>query len=398
MVDLPLVSSLKNVHGKPVLVRSDFNVPVKQGRVQDDFKVIKGLETIRRLSAAGAKVIIISHLGRPEGIDTSLSLRPVARFLEKSLRQRVVFFNEKPSANFWPKANQRITGLKPGEIILLENIRFFPEEDKEKGVLAIELAKLADLFVLDGFGVSHRAAASVSGVARLLPHYAGNLLATEVAGLTKVLERPKKPLVVVLGGAKMETKIPVLKKLLPLADQVLVGGGIANTYWWAKGLSVGMSLIDEQFKKEALSYGAKKKIIFPIDAVAGSKDGKRFQIISTTSKFHIPHSNFGIYDIGPKTAELYAEYLTKAQTIVWNGALGFFEQPPYQQGTYSIARHIAECANNKAFAVCGGGETVEVLRDLDIIDDIDLVSTGGGAMLEFLSGKKLPGIEALRKK
>ncbi len=400
-MNVPSIKNVKNLRGKRVLVRADFNVPIKNGQIQDDFKIIKGLATIRYLAQKGAKVVIISHLGRPTGFDAKLSLRPIAK------RIAILLGKDVPVVS----GNSVLSGISPraeGDIVMLENIRFLPGEEKNDRATIQMLGALADIFVLDGFGVSHRAAASVSGVAGFLPHYAGLLLSEEIEGLNRVMEHPTKPLVVVLGGAKMETKIPVLKKLLPLADYILLGGGMVNTYLWAKGRDVGCSLVDKEFKKEALLYGGKKKVIFPVDVVVGEKNGRRAQVMPIDYKFpsyakapedrQILNSKFGIYDIGPKTVKLYAEYLKKANTIVWNGAMGFFEQPPYQYGTYAVAQLIATRAKGNAFGVCGGGETVEVLKKLQILDDIDLVSTGGGAMLEFLSGKKLPGIEALRKK
>jgi phosphoglycerate kinase len=236
------------------------------------------------------------------------------------------------------------------------------------------------------------------GVAELLPTYAGLLLSTEITGLNRVLEKPKKPLVVVLGGAKMETKIPVLKKLLPLADYILVGGGLANTYYLSKGYKIGKSLAEKKFVSEMAVLGKKKKIIFPIDAVYGTEGGTKVGVVSVGSGFKLPSQSLGVYDIGPGTIQLFAKYIQKAETIVWNGALGYFEQSPYRFGTYAIAQAIAARAKGKAFGVAGGGETVEVIKKLGLLKAIDLVSTGGGAMLEFLSGVKLPGVEAVTKK
>jgi phosphoglycerate kinase len=217
---------------------------------------------------------------------------------------------------------------------------------------------LADVFVLDGFGVSHRAASSVVGVARFLPTYAGLLLDAEISGLNRVLEKPKKPLVVVLGGAKMETKIPVLKKLLPLADHILVGGGLANTYYLAKGYKVGRSLVEKKFIEEMRALSTNKKIIFPIDAVYGTEDGKRVGVTTVDSQFKIHDSQQGIYDIGPKTIQLFAKYLKSAETIVWNGAMGYFEQRPYNYGTYALAEVLARRSKGKAFGIAGGVDII----------------------------------------
>jgi len=383
---LRTINQRKIFFKKRVLVRVDFNVPLKSGRVIDDFKIRKSLHTIKYLLTRGAQVILISHLGRPSGVDKKLSLKPVASALEKIIGKKV---------NFCDLMEKEKIGDAP--ITLLENIRFVKGEEENTRAVAKQLASLADVFVLDGFAVAHRNSASVTGVAKFLPTYAGLLLADEIAGLTRIISQPKKPLVIVLGGVKMDTKIPVLKNLLPKASHILVGGGIANTYWWASGRSVGASLIDKKYKKEALLYGNNDKVVLPVDVVVGQTNGRDAQTVDVNLNFKLKNSKLSILDIGPRTVQLFARYLKKANTIVWNGALGYFEQPPYQHGTYALARLIAGRAKGKAFGVCGGGETVEILQKLDLLNDIDLVSTGGGAMLEFLSGKNLPGIQVVKK-
>ncbi len=395
---LPSITQVKNLYRRRVLLRSDFNVPILNGQITDDFKLSQGLATIAYLSAKGAIVIITSHLGRPEGVDKKLSLEPIAAYLSRELGQSVEWFADEPGPHFWAAANQKISRLPPGAVMLLENIRFFPDEASNTGTLARDFIKLADLFVLDGFGVSHRPAASVSGVAEFLPAYAGLLLEVEVTGLTRVMTEPKEPLVLVLGGAKMETKIPVLKKLLPLADRVLLGGGVANTCLAARGHGIGGSLADTSLYDEARLYAAEKKVVLPIDVVVGSKDGTQVRVVEIGETLLALSKDEAIYDVGPRTVELFSQHIKTANTILWNGALGYFEQAPYQYGTEAIARIIAARSKGSAFGVCGGGETVEVLKKLHLIADIDLVSTGGGAMLEFLSGQDLPGIEVLRKK
>ncbi len=378
------VSNLKNLKNVRVLVRVDFNVPIKKGKVLDDFKIVQSIPTIKYLLRKGARVILVSHLGRPVGTDRKLSLRPLVKTLQKLLGIEVCFTH-------WSKFDTN----KFCRVTLLENIRFDKGEEANDIKFAKALSGLADLFVLDGFAVAHRDSASVSGLTKYLPAYAGLLLTQEISGLIKIISKPHKPLVVVLGGAKMETKIPVLKNLLAKADHVLVGGGIVNTYLWGKGYKIGDSLIDKDYKKEALSYGANKKIVLPIDFVVGPANGRKAKVMSTDELSLA--KKCGIYDIGPRTVRLFSEYIKKANTIVWNGALGRFEQSPYYHGTYAIARIIAARSKGRAFGVCGGGETVEVLQKLKLMDDIDLVSTGGGAMLEFLSGKKLPGIKNIIK-
>ncbi len=381
------IKQVDNLEGKRVLMRCDFNVPIKNGKVMDDFKIRKSLPTIEYLLKKKASVILLSHLGRPNGkVVKELSLQPVKNYLEKTLRKKIKLYNL-----------NKLSSLKIKEsITILENTRFSPDEKDNTGNFAKELASLADIYVVECFAVSHRPSASIIGLAKYLPAYSGLLMTEEIEGLEKLVKKPKKPFTVVLGGIKMETKIPVIKNLLNKANYILVGGGIVNTYLWAKGYKVGKSLLNKDLKKEALLYGGKRKVIMPLDLVVGSLDGKEHQVIKLDKNFKVK-PNWGIYDIGPETIRLYAKYIKKAKTLVWNGAMGYFEQHPYKYGTHSVAQLLASRAKGKAFGVCGGGETVEVLQKLKIMDDIDLVSTGGGAMLEFLAGKKLPGVKIVTK-
>lgn len=392
------LTSIKKLTDKHVLLRIDANIPLKKGKISDDYKLFKTLPTIQYLLKQKAKVIIVSHLGRPTGYDRQLSLRPIVNYFEKKLHQSILFFNFPNLNEGWKRAILASEHLKPGDLMFLENIRFDVDEEKNTGVLAKKLAALADIFILDGFGVVHRNAASVTGVAKLLPTYAGPLLEEEIKTLSRAMEKPRRPLTLVLGGAKMETKIPLLKNFIKKADYILLGGGIIATYLKFKGFSVGISLVEEDLPRQVFKLIENKKVILPVDMVVGSQTGKRVVIAALDSKFFIPNSSQGIYDIGPKTLKLYAEYLKKAQTIVWNGAMGYFEQPPYQVGTFTLARMIARETQRGAFTVCGGGETEQVLKDLRLVKKISLISTGGGAMLEYLSGKKLPGIEAVMRK
>ncbi len=385
------IKLIKNLAGRTVLLRTDFNVPLKAGKVADNYKIEKSLLTIEYLLDRGAKVVIVSHLGRPKGVDKKLSLKPVALELSKLLARKVEFVTIDDI-----KKDEKIKNLKNGEVCLLDNIRFISEEDKGDLSLARALAVLADLYVLDGFAVAHRDAPSVTGIAKFLPTYAGLLMEAEVSGLNRVMNKPKKPLVVVLGGAKMETKIPVLNSLLKTANNILLGGGIVNTYLWATGHKVGDSLLDKDYKKEVLKYCGNKKVVLPVDVVVGHQDGSAARVVSLKNKLKLK-SGEAIFDVGPETIRLFAKYIKKANTLVWNGALGYFEQHPYEYGTRAIARLFATRSRGRAFGVCGGGETVELLRDLKLIDEIDLVSTGGGAMLEYLSGKKLPGVKVVTK-
>lgn len=391
---LKLLKQIKNLKNKRVLLRVDFNVPIKNKKVVDDFKIQKSLSTIQYLIKKGAKVILVSHLGRPKRYDKKLSLLPVAKTVSRLLKRKIKMVDVKN----WNKIVSETKKISSGSVALLENIRFIKGEEQNDKTVAEKLASLADIFVLDGFAVAHRNATSVSGVARYLPAYAGLLLSDEIEGLSKILEKHKRPLVIVLGGVKMETKIPLLKKFLIKADYVLLGGGIVGTYLWAKGRKVGCSLVERKLKREVLFYGAKKKVIIPVDVVVGKNNGYHAQVVKVDKNFAVPGRDYGIYDIGPGTIKLYTKYIKQAQTLVWNGAMGYFEQPPYQYGTYSIARLMAARSRGRAFGVCGGGETLKVVKKLGLMDDIDLVSTGGGAMLEFLSGQKLPGIEAIKIK
>jgi 3-phosphoglycerate kinase len=414
-MNLRVLAQLKNIYGKRVLVRIDGNVPIKNGKILDDYKLIKTVPTIQYLLRKGAKIIITSHLGRPNGYDKKLSLKPIVAYLEKKLRQHIFFPNysvdafakNKHSLEMWQRIESAIQELKSGSILMLENIRFDNDEEKNTGVLAQKLANLADVFVLDGFGVAHREGASITGVADFLPTYAGFLLEEEVRALSKVAERPRHPLVLVLGGAKMETKIPLIKKFIDRADYILLGGGIVATYLHHQGFGVGTSLIEQDVPPKIFALFKNKKIIMPIDAVVGTVKGKRVSIMDMPQslfkkekkevKFNIP-PGCGIYDIGSKTLQMYNSILRQAQSIIWNGPLGYFEQKPYNQGTEMLIEAIVRETKRGAFSVCGGGETQEFLRKKKYDSKISLVSTGGGAMLEFLSGKKLPGVEVVLKK
>lgn len=386
-MSLRLITEIKNLLNKKVLVRVDFNVPIKRGQVADNFKIERGLETIVYLLKKGAQVFIVSHLGRPNGADKKLSLKPVAAELEKLLHRQVNFLT---LAELWKNKKTE------AKINLLENIRFYKEEEQADKKFAQKLARPFDYFIFDGFAVAHRDSASVSMMAKFLPTYAGLLIAEELKQLSGVIATPKKPLVVILGGAKTETKIPILKNLLPKASHVLIGGGLVNTYLYAKGYKVGNSLVDKEYLAEILRYGDKDKVVVPIDLVVGKNNGQEAKVVPINKNFNLD-KNFGIYDIGPKTVNLFSQYIRRANTLIWNGALGYFEQAPYYHGTFAIARFFAARAKGRAFGVCGGGETVEIMRRLYLINEADLVSTGGGAMLEYLAGKKLPGIEILKK-
>ncbi len=395
-VSLPSIKKVKSLAGKRVLVRVDFNVPMNRKAIADDSRIKASLPTIQYLHEQNAQVIIVTHMGRPDGkVIDSLKLDPVAKRLASLLKIKV----KKMGEVVGPRVETTIKNMRLGDVVMLENIRFSADEKNERGELAKQLAAYADLFVLDGFAVAHRSAASVSGVPRFIPGYAGLLLEQEINGLDKLLHRPKVPFIAILGGAKMETKVPVLKNILPRATYVLLGGGIINTFFKARGYGVGESLLDAEYVPQALRYCRNRKAVVPIDVIVGSPDGKESRTVSIGKKPHVLcNSGEAIFDIGPATIELYKGYIEKAKTIVWNGAMGYFEQKPYDKGTRSIARFIADQSKGKAYGVVGGGETVQALEMIGMSDAVDLVSTGGGAMLEYLSGEKLPGIEVLKNK
>jgi len=393
-MELNFIGAYKKLKFKKVLLRVDFNVPTSGEKIVSDYKIQKSLNTIKYLLKQGASIIIVSHLGRPKKIEQKLSLLPIVQRLEKLLNKKCFFIDIQKLKHNWEDVQEYINGLPEKSIVVLENIRFFKEEEQNSKIFAKKLAELADIFVLDGFGVAHRKTASVSGVAEFLPAYGGFLFNEEVQGMMQVLDKPKRPLVVVIGGIKMETKIPMIKKFLSIADQILLGGGLASTYLWSQGKKIGNSFIDKKFKKELQILSKSKKIIFPVDVVVGKKNGDNTKVIEI-NLFQSISNELGIYDMGPRTTALYQKYISKAATIVWNGALGFFEQRPYHKSTFAIARSIAKRSKGRTFSVCGGGETEEILRKLNLIQNIDLVSTGGGAMLEFLSGQKLPGVKAV---
>lgn len=393
---IKFIKSVKNLANKRVLARVDLNVPIKNGRALDETRLKASLPTIEYLRKQKAKVILVTHLGRPEGRRVAaLSVKPIAKELEKLLDCKI----DRLAKWDGMAAHKHIENMKSGAVAMLENIRFFSGEEKNDPEFAKELAGLADIFVLDGFAVAHRAAASVAGVAKFLPSYAGLLLEQEIVGLERVTKHPKKPLVVIIGGAKMETKVPVIKNFLSKADHILVGGGIVNTYLKAKGYGVGGSLVDNKFKREVLRYGKERKIVWPVDVVVGSARGKQARVVALS---RTPHRLCGteeaIYDIGPRSIQLFATYIKHAQTLVWNGAMGYFEQKPYDVGTLAIARLVAARSKGKAYGVIGGGETLQAMALVKMGEYVDLISTGGGAMLEFFAGKELPGVAALQKK
>lgn len=396
------IKNISNLKGKHVLVRVDFNVPIHRNLVLDDTRIRAALPTIKYLIKKKAKIILVTHIGRPEGeIVSSLKIDPVAKRLAKLLKRKIIQLDTRNwRLSVMKKVNilNQIEKMRSGQVAIMENIRFSPFESQVDGVLAQELANTADYFVLDGFAVAHRASASVTGVASYIPAYAGLLMEAEVSALSHVVDKPVKPFVAVIGGAKVSTKVPVIKNFLKISDHILIGGGLFNTYLVAKNYDIGDSLVDDDMKKKILTYGIRKKIIKPVDVVVGNKSGEHIRIVDIKDKPHqICKKGEAIFDIGPKTIQLFAQYIKSAQTLVWNGAMGYFEQKPYDSGTRAIARLVASRSQGHAYGVIGGGETIQAMDIVGMTDMVDFVSTGGGAMLAFLAGEKLPGLEILKK-
>lgn len=379
------------VAGRTVLVRVDFNVPLDGPRVQDDTRIRAALPTIRHLSDGGARVVLCSHLGRPQGRRVpSLSLRPVAALLQEMLGRPVVF---SPDA-VGPRARRTVDALLPGDLALLENTRFYPEEERNDPVFARALASLADLFVNDGFGAAHRAHASTAGVASHLPAVAGLLLEAEVQALGRLLT-PERPFAAIIGGAKVSDKLGVLAHLLPGLDRLLIGGGMANTFLAAAGQAMGRSLVEPDrlpAAAELLAEAGRRgvQVILPVDVLV-AEDFRADAPAGTVPVEAVPAAAMAL-DIGPRSVARFAAALQGARTAFWNGPLGVAEWPAFAHGTAGVAGAVAACPG---FTVVGGGDSIAALRRLGLQDRIGHVSTGGGASLEFLEGRSLPGIDCL---
>lgn len=383
-----------DLKGKTVLLRADFNVPLDSfGNITDDTRIYKELPTIRYILKQGAKLIICSHLGRPKGeFDQTYSLFPVAQQLIKYIINKVKFAVDAVG----PDAIEKAKNLKEGEVLILENIRFYPEEEANDLYFAKKLASLADVYIDDAFGTLHRKHASIHRVAKLLPNNGvGFLVGNEIKTLSNALENPQRPFVAILGGAKVADKIGVVRNMLDKADCVLIGGAMAFTFLKALGVNVGMSIVDNKslgMAKEILlkAKNENKKLILPVDVAVAQNysPNSRSKVVPVTA---IPQDCMAL-DIGPKTAKLFKDQIKKAKTVVWNGPMGVFEFPYFAEGTHRVAGAVA---HNKGLTVVGGGDTVAALKRFKLNKKISHISTGGGATLALLQGDNLPGLEGL---
>jgi phosphoglycerate kinase len=385
-----------DVKGKRVIVRADLNVPVKDGKVTDATRLERLVAGLRDLAGRGARVVVISHFGRPkDGPDAQFSLKPVAGKLGELLGRPVAFGGDCVGE----LAERTVAALLPGQIAVLENLRFHKGEEKNDPEFARRLAALGDLFVNDAFSAAHRAHASTDAIARLLPAYAGPLLMEEVDALVRVLEKPERPTAAVIGGAKVSSKIDLLTHLVAKVDRLIIGGAMANTFFLAEGVEVGKSLAEPDFTKTALQimHAAKERhceVILPRDVVVAVKleAGAKSAIVPT---LETPADQM-ILDVGPRTVAHYAEIIGRCKTLLWNGPLGAFEVAPFGEGTFGLAREAAALTEaGKLVSVAGGGDTVAALNAAGVTAQFTYVSTAGGAFLEWLEGRTLPGIAAL---
>ncbi|WP_281654697.1 phosphoglycerate kinase [Eggerthella sinensis] len=394
MADIKTIDEL-DAAGKRVLVRVDFNVPVKDGAVTDDTRIRAALPTIEKLAADGGRVILMSHLGRPagEGFEDAFTLRPAAQRLSELLGKPVVFATD----TVGPDAQAKAASLRDGDVLVVENLRFDKREKKNDPAFCEELAALGELYVNDAFGTAHRAHASTAGVAALLPAYAGYLMQREVSTLSGMLEEPRRPFTAILGGSKVSDKIKVIDALMDKCDTLIIGGGMCFTFLLAQGKAVGTSLKEEDWVERAGAMIAKAEergvqLLLPVDVVCADRFAEDAET-ATVSVDDIPGDMMGL-DIGPETAKLYADAVAEAKTVFWNGPMGVFEMAAFEAGTKAVADAVA--ANVDADTIIGGGDSVAAVNKFDLADRMTFISTGGGASMELVQGEALPGVEALR--
>ncbi|HZR14828.1 MAG TPA: phosphoglycerate kinase [Acidimicrobiia bacterium] len=388
-MDLPRLEDLPPLDGRRVLARFDFNVPLRDGEVDDDLRIVSALPTLRWLLDHGAAVVACSHLGRPKGEpDPGLSMRPVAARLGDLLQRRIVL----APAVVGPTVQTRADALGPGDVLLLENLRFEPGEKANDPAFAAALSALGDVYVNDAFGASHRAHASIVGPPQWLPSAAGRLLAREVDVLTGLLHDPRRPFLAVLGGAKVSDKLGVIDALLDRCDTILVGGAMAFTFLLAQGFAVGDSLVEPERADDCRRLLATDRVRVPVDVVVARETtaDTETRVVPASA---MPDGWKGL-DIGPETAAIFADAIAAAGTVLWNGPMGVFEVEPFAAGTHTVADAVAEC---RGFTVVGGGDSAAAIRQMGLADRVDHVSTGGGASLELIERGDLPGLEALRE-
>jgi len=381
--------------GRTVLLRADLNVPMQDGHVTDSTRLSRLVPGLRELAEKGARVVVLSHFGRPRGKESSLSLAPVAQALSALFGRNIPFVPDCVGL----EVEKTVKAMKNGDVVMLENLRFYPEEEKDDADFAAELARLGDVYVNDAFSCAHRAHASTHHIAKLLPAHAGRLMEAELTALEKALEKPEHPVVAIVGGAKISTKIDLLNNLVRKIDVLVLGGGMANTFLAAQGAPMGKSLCERDMKDQArtimqTAQGAGCKIVLPTDAIVATEF--RAHPATETRSSDAVRDNEMMLDIGPESIAMIESVLEKSRTVLWNGPLGAFETPPFDQATVALAQKVAALTTEgKLISVAGGGDTVAALAQAGVEDKMTYVSTAGGAFLEWLEGKTLPGVKIL---